>query len=86
MLTLAGAQDTVRAERDRTLDYPSGNRLIHVGTVVTVIGLCIVLFKVWRIPGYWVPLMVGIGLLLVGLVRRAMSGDSRDAEPPADRR
>jgi hypothetical protein len=76
----------VRSERDPDLDYRSGNRLIHVGTIVTIIGLCIVIFKVWHIPGYWVPLMVGIGILLVGLVRRAMTGDSRDAEPPVDRR
>jgi len=34
------------------------------------VGLCIVLVKVARVPEYWMPLMVGIGLLLFGLVRR----------------
>jgi hypothetical protein len=43
---------------------------------VTVVGLCIVLIKVFHVPEYWVPLMVGLGLLAMGLVRRATSGKS----------
>jgi mannose/fructose/N-acetylgalactosamine-specific phosphotransferase system component IIC len=54
----------------------SGNGLIVAGTIVTVVGLCIVLIKVFQVPEYWVPLMVGLGLLAMGLVRRATSGRS----------
>ena len=69
------------------MDYRSGNRLIFVGTIVTVVGLCIVIFKMWHIPGYWMTLIAGIGILLVGLVKRAMFDDSRHAgPPPTDRR
>ena len=41
-----------------------------VATFSFIVGLCIVLVKVARVPEYWMPLMVGIGLLLFGLVRR----------------
>jgi hypothetical protein len=39
------------------------------GAIVTFIGLCIVLVRVLRVPEYWVPLMVGVGLFLLGLMR-----------------
>jgi hypothetical protein len=39
------------------------------GLIVTFIGLCIVLIRVLRVPEYWVPLMVGAGLFLLGLIR-----------------
>lgn len=47
-----------------------GNGLLLAGTILTFIGLCIVLVRVWQVPAYWVPLLAGIGLLLLGLVRR----------------
>jgi hypothetical protein len=37
---------------------------------LTFVGLCIVLVKVARVPEYWIPLMVGVGLILFGLLRR----------------
>jgi hypothetical protein len=40
------------------------------GGILTFVGACIVLIKVLDVPQYWVPLMVGVGLLLVGLTRR----------------
>ena len=46
------------------------------GAIVTFIGLCIVLVRVLKVPGYAVPLMVGIGLFLVGLLRWFMSKGS----------
>ncbi len=55
----------------------SGNGLLLAGTILTFIGLCIVLVRIWHVPAYWVPLMAGIGLLLLGLVRRLTSRDSR---------
>lgn len=39
------------------------------GVIVTFIGLCIVLVRVFRVPEYWVPLMVGVGLFFLGLIR-----------------
>jgi hypothetical protein len=54
-----------------------GGGLITAGAIVTLIGLCVVLIKVFRVPEYWVPLMVGVGLLLLGLIRRLTSKDSR---------
>jgi hypothetical protein len=46
------------------------------GAIVTFVGLCIVLVKVARVPGYWVPLMVGIGLFLFGFVRWLIREDT----------
>jgi hypothetical protein len=54
--------------------HARGGGLIMAGAVVTFIGLCIVLIKVLGVPEYWVPLLVGIGLLVIGLVRR-LTGD-----------
>ena len=48
----------------------SGNGLIVAGAIVSFVGLAIVLVKVLRVPEYWVPLMVGIGLLLLGVIRK----------------
>jgi mannose/fructose/N-acetylgalactosamine-specific phosphotransferase system component IIC len=66
--------------------HRSGNGLILAGTILTVIGIAIVLLKVWHIPEYWIPLMVGMGLLLLGLVRRLTAADPRDSPPRDDRR
>ncbi|MBI1846705.1 MAG: hypothetical protein HYR86_07010 [Candidatus Rokubacteria bacterium] len=43
------------------------------GLIVTFIGLCIVLIRLLRLPEYWVPLLVGVGLFLLGLFRRLTS-------------
>ena len=48
----------------------SGNGLIVAGAIVSFVGLVIVLVRVLRVPEYWVPLMVGIGLLLLGVIRK----------------
>ena len=40
------------------------------GTIVSFVGLVIVLVRVFRVPEYWVPLMVGVGLLALGLIRK----------------
>jgi hypothetical protein len=47
----------------------SGRGLMMAGAIVTFVGVCIVLVKVLRVPEYWVPLMVGVGLFLLGLMR-----------------
>lgn len=47
----------------------SGRGLMMAGVIVTFIGLCIVMVRVFRVPEYWVPLMVGVGLFILGLIR-----------------
>jgi len=54
----------------------SGSRLMMAGLIVAFIGLCIVLVQVLHVPRYWVPLMVGVGIFLVGLVRWLSARDS----------
>jgi hypothetical protein len=39
------------------------------GIVVTFVGLCIVLIRLLKVPEYWAPLMIGLGLFVMGLVR-----------------
>jgi hypothetical protein len=54
----------------------SGGKLMTAGLIVTFIGLCIVLVQVLQVPRYWVPLMVGVGIFLLGLVRWLSARDS----------
>ena len=54
----------------------SGKRLMTAGAIVTFVGLCIILVRVLRVPEYSVPLIVGIGLFLLGLLRWLMSKGS----------
>jgi hypothetical protein len=54
----------------------SGGKLMMAGLIVAFIGLCIVLVQVLHVPRYWVPLMVGVGIFLVGLVRWLSVRDS----------
>jgi uncharacterized membrane protein HdeD (DUF308 family) len=49
---------------------PVGNGLIVAETIVTFVGACIVLVRMFNVPGYVVSLLVGIGLLLAGLALR----------------
>ena len=54
----------------------SGGKLMMAGLIVAFIGLCIVLVQVLHVPQYWVPLMVGVGIFLLGLVRWLSARDS----------
>jgi predicted tellurium resistance membrane protein TerC len=54
----------------------SGGKLMMAGLIVAFIGRCIVLVQVLHVPRYWVPLMVGVGIFLVGLVRWLSARDS----------
>jgi hypothetical protein len=54
----------------------SGGKLMMAGLIVAFIGLCIVLVQVLQVPRYWVPLMVGVGIFLVGLVRWLTARDT----------
>jgi hypothetical protein len=51
--------------------WHAGNGLVLAGTIVMAVGLCIIAFRVFGIPGYWVPVAVGATLITAGLVLRA---------------
>ena len=54
----------------------SSSGLMMAGAIVTFIGLCIILIRVLRVPAYWVPFMVGVGLFLMGFIRWLTHKDS----------
>jgi hypothetical protein len=56
--------------------HRSGGGLILAGAIVTFVGLCIMLVKMARVSEYWIPLVVGVALILVGLIRRMTSKDT----------
>jgi hypothetical protein len=45
------------------------------GAMVAFAGLCIVAVKVFGVPDYAVLVVVGVGLIVLGLVRRFTSKD-----------
>jgi hypothetical protein len=50
-----------------------GSGLIVAGAILTVVGACIVLVRVYDVPTYWVPLIAGIGLLFAGIIRQLLT-------------
>jgi uncharacterized membrane protein HdeD (DUF308 family) len=50
------------------------NKLLLAGLIVTLIGLFVVLRHELHIPSYWMPLLVGVALLIVGVVQSVLSG------------
>ena len=53
----------------------SGRGLMVAGAIVAIVGLGNVLVKTLEIPGYWMPFIVGIALLVAGLIIRLTSGE-----------
>jgi hypothetical protein len=47
------------------------------GAIVTFSGLCIVLVRVFDVPDWGVLLATGVGLIVLGLVRRFTSDSAR---------
>jgi len=43
-------------------------RLICAGAIVFLVGLTIILFKELNIPRYWIPAVIGLGLMLAGVI------------------
>jgi hypothetical protein len=54
----------------------AGRGLMVAGAIVTAVGIGVVLMKTLRLPGYWMPLIVGIGLLVAGGITWATSRES----------
>ncbi|HET8576905.1 MAG TPA: hypothetical protein VFO18_07395 [Methylomirabilota bacterium] len=52
----------------------SGKGIMMAGLIVTLIGIAIVLVRALQVPGYWIPLAVGVALLIVGATRRHAGG------------
>jgi len=50
--------------------------LMVAGLIVSLVGLGIVMVRTLQIPGYWIPLGVGVALLIAGAIRRGSSGAS----------
>ena len=51
----------------------SGRGLMVAGAIVAIVGLGIVLVRTMSLPGYWMPLIVGVALFLAGVVTWATS-------------
>jgi hypothetical protein len=51
----------------------AGRGLMTAGAIVTVVGLAIVVMKTFQLPGYWVPVIVGIALFVAGAIVSAIS-------------
>jgi uncharacterized membrane protein len=47
------------------------------GAIVTFSGLCIVLVRVFDVPDWGVLLATGVGLIVLGLIRRFTGDPSR---------
>jgi hypothetical protein len=47
-----------------------GNTLIFAGVIVLIVGLTIALVRTLHLPSHWIPVGVGVALIVVGLLRR----------------
>ncbi len=47
----------------------SGTGLMLPGAIVIVIGFGVALIQAWNLPNYWIPVAVGIGLVVIGAIR-----------------
>ena len=54
----------------------AGRGLMVAGAITTAVGLGIVLMRELKIPGYWMPVFVGIGLLAAGIITWATSRET----------
>jgi glucose uptake protein GlcU len=47
------------------------------GVIVTLVGLGIILVRELRVPREWMPVIVGVGLLILGYIRFLTSGKGK---------
>ncbi len=52
-----------------------GRGLMVAGAIVAIVGLGNVLVKTLEVPGYWMPFIVGIALLVAGVIIRLTGGE-----------
>ena len=55
----------------------AGRGLMTAGAIVTIVGLGIVIMKTLHLPGYWMPVIVGVALFTAGVIVYAMSRDGK---------
>ena len=55
----------------------AGRGLMTAGAIVTLVGLAIVVMKTFQLPGYWVPVIVGVALFLAGALVSAISKNGK---------
>jgi hypothetical protein len=60
-----------------------GSGLMFAGAIVMLVGLAVVAMRVFALPGYWTPVVVGAVLFLIGAARRAIR--PRDDSSPRER-
>jgi hypothetical protein len=53
----------------------AGRGLMTAGAIVTIVGLGIVIMRTFHLPGYWTPVIVGLGLFAAGAIVWAISKD-----------
>ena len=47
------------------------------GAIVTVVGLGIIIVRELRVPREWIPVIVGVGLFILGYIRFLTSGKGK---------
>jgi hypothetical protein len=55
----------------------AGRGLMTAGAIVTIVGLGIVIMRTLQLPGYWTPVIVGVGLFAAGAIVYALSKDGK---------
>lgn len=53
-----------------------GRGLMTAGAIVSLVGIGIIMLRVLEIPRHWLPLLVGLALFLIGIIRWATCKDS----------
>ena len=52
-----------------------GSGLMMAGAIISLVGIGIVLMRALSIPRHWLPLLVGLALFLIGVIRWTLSKD-----------
>ncbi len=49
----------------------SGHGLITAGVILTLVGLLIVVVRKLHVPRHWMPVLLGVALIVAGLLLRS---------------